>query len=90
MAHTYSHLYNLKTIGLRFFTVYRPLGLPDMAPYIFVKKIIVGKPITVYNKGNMERDFTYVDDIVGGISKVIKGNGKKENIKLIILGILNL
>lgn len=71
MAHTYSHLYGLKTTGLRFFTVYGPWGRPDMAPYIFVKRISEGKPITVFNNGNMERDFTYIDDIVQGVFLVI-------------------
>lgn len=77
MAHSYSHLYNLKTTGLRFFTVYGPWGRPDMAPFIFVKNISEGKPITVFNKGNMERDFTYVDDIVEGVFRVI--NNQKTN-----------
>ena len=72
IAHSYSHLYSLKTTGLRFFTVYGPWGRPDMAPFIFVKRIIEGKSIKVYNNGKMLRDFTYVDDIVEGICKVIK------------------
>jgi UDP-glucuronate 4-epimerase len=72
IAHTYSHLYGLKTTGLRFFTVYGPWGRPDMAPYIFVNRISKGKPITVFNNGNMERDFTYVDDVVNGIFKVVE------------------
>ena len=67
MAHTYSHLYNLPTTGLRFFTVYGPWGRPDMAVYIFTKAILEGRPIDVYNNGNMERDFTYIDDIVEGV-----------------------
>ncbi len=75
MAHSYSHLFNLKTTGLRFFTVYGPWGRPDMAPYIFVKNILEGNQITVFNKGNLERDFTYVLDIVDGIYRVINGNG---------------
>jgi UDP-glucuronate 4-epimerase len=74
IAHSYSHLFNLKTTGLRFFTVYGPWGRPDMAPFIFVKRISEGKPITVFNNGNMERDFTYVDDIVEGVYKIIEGN----------------
>lgn len=69
IAHTYSHLYNLPTTGLRFFTVYGPLGRPDMAPNIFTKKIISGKPIDVFNFGKMQRDFTYIDDIVDGVIK---------------------
>lgn len=74
MAHSYSHLFNLKTTGLRFFTVYGPWGRPDMAPYIFVKNILEGNQITVFNKGNLERDFTYVLDIVDGVFRVIDGN----------------
>jgi len=71
MAHTYSYLYSLPTTGLRFFTVYGPWGRPDMALFLFTKAILEGKPINVYNNGNMQRDFTYVDDIVEGISRVI-------------------
>ena len=71
MAHTYSNLYKIKTTGLRFFTVYGPWGRPDMALFIFTKKIAEGKPIEVYNNGKMKRDFTYVDDIVDGIIKLI-------------------
>lgn len=71
MAHSYSHLYKIPTTGLRFFTVYGPWGRPDMACFIFTKNIIEGKPIKVFNFGKMERDFTYVDDIVMGISKLI-------------------
>jgi UDP-glucuronate 4-epimerase len=70
MAHTYSHLYNLPTTGLRFFTVYGPWGRPDMAVYIFTKAILEGRQIDVYNNGNMERDFTYIDDIVEGVVRV--------------------
>ena len=71
MAHTYSSLYNLPTTGLRFFTVYGPYGRPDMALFLFTKAIIEGKPIDVYNNGKMKRDFTYVDDIVEGIVKLL-------------------
>ena len=71
MAHTYSHLYNLPTTGLRFFTVYGPWGRPDMAYFIFTKKILEGQPIQVFNYGKMQRDFTYIDDIVEGIIRVI-------------------
>ncbi len=67
MAHTYSSLYGLPTTGLRFFTVYGPFGRPDMALFIFTKKILAGEPIDVFNYGNHRRDFTYVDDIVGGV-----------------------
>ena len=71
MAHTYSHLYGIPTTGLRFFTVYGPWGRPDMAYYSFTKSILEGKPIKVFNHGKMERDFTYVDDIVEGIMRLI-------------------
>ncbi|HMV10153.1 MAG TPA: NAD-dependent epimerase [Cyclobacteriaceae bacterium] len=71
MAHTYSALFNLPTTGLRFFTVYGPYGRPDMALFIFTKAILEGKPIDVYNHGKMKRDFTYVDDIVEGIVRLI-------------------
>lgn len=67
MAHTYSHLYSLPTTGLRFFTVYGPWGRPDMAPYKFTKAILENKPIEVYNNGNLQRDFTFIDDIVEGV-----------------------
>lgn len=71
MAHAYSHLYGLPTTGLRFFTVYGPWGRPDMAPMIFTKKILAGEPIEVFNEGRHERDFTYVDDIVEGVVRVL-------------------
>ena len=71
MAHTYSHLYNIPTTGLRFFTVYGPWGRPDMAYFSFTKDILEGNPIKVFNHGKMERDFTYIDDIVEGIVKLI-------------------
>lgn len=71
MAHTYSHLYRIPTTGLRFFTVYGPWGRPDMAYFSFTKAILEGKPINVFNHGKMERDFTYIDDIVEGIYKLI-------------------
>ena len=67
MAHTYSHLYGLPATGLRFFTVYGPWGRPDMAPMLFAKAILAGKPIRVFNNGLMQRDFTYIDDIVQGV-----------------------
>jgi UDP-glucuronate 4-epimerase len=72
MAHTYSHLYNIPTTGLRFFTVYGPYGRPDMAYYKFTKAILNGDPIDVYNNGVMKRDFTYIDDIVEGVIRVMK------------------
>jgi UDP-glucuronate 4-epimerase len=71
IAFSYSHLYNMPITGLRFFTVYGPWGRPDMAPFIFTKSIIEGKPIKVFNNGDMKRDFTYIDDIVEGIVRVI-------------------
>ncbi len=71
MAHVYSHLFNIPTTGLRFFTVYGPWGRPDMALFIFTKAILAGQPIQVFNNGNMVRDFTYVDDIVEGVVRVI-------------------
>jgi UDP-glucuronate 4-epimerase len=70
MAHSYSHLYGLPVTGLRFFTVYGPWGRPDMALFIFTKLILAGEPIQVFNRGNMQRDFTYVDDIVEGVARV--------------------
>src|SRR5690606_7670523 len=72
MAHTYSHLYQLPTTGLRFFTVYGPWGRPDMALFLFTKAILEGKPIDVFNHGKMKRDFTYIDDIVEGVFRVMK------------------
>ncbi len=72
MAHTYSHLYNIPTTGLRFFTVYGPWGRPDMAPILFTEAILAGKPINVFNYGKMRRDFTYIDDIVEGVLRVMK------------------
>ena len=78
MAHCYSHLFNIPTTGLRFFTVYGPWGRPDMALFIFTKNILENKPIDVYNFGKMKRDFTYINDIVEGVKRVIdsppKGN----------------
>jgi UDP-glucuronate 4-epimerase len=70
MAHTYSHLYGLPTTGLRFFTVYGPWGRPDMAYFSFTKAILEGRPIDVFNNGEMQRDFTYIDDIVEGLVRV--------------------
>jgi len=67
MAHTYSHLYAIPTTGLRFFTVYGPWGRPDMSPFLFVKQILEGTPIDVFNHGDHQRDFTYVDDVVEGV-----------------------
>lgn len=71
MAHTYSHLYGLPTTGLRFFTVYGPWGRPDMALFLFTKAILEGRPIDVFNHGDMKRDFTYIDDIVEGVVRAM-------------------
>lgn len=76
MAHTYSHLYNIPTTGLRFFTVYGPMGRPDMAYFSFTNKILSGKTISIFNNGDMERDFTYIDDIVDGIVRLLNVSPK--------------
>lgn len=78
MAHTYSHLYRLPTTGLRFFTVYGPWGRPDMALYLFTKAILAGQPIKVFNNGRMRRDFTYIDDIVEGVVRVLQRTPKPD------------
>jgi UDP-glucuronate 4-epimerase len=72
MAHTYSHLYGIRTTGLRFFTVYGPWGRPDMAPMLFADAILHDRPINVFNHGKMQRDFTYIDDIVDGVARIIE------------------
>lgn len=71
MAHAYSHLYGVRCTGLRFFTVYGPWGRPDMAYFLFTRAILAGRPIDVFNRGDMKRDFTYIDDIVEGVVKVV-------------------
>ena len=71
MAHSYSHLYSMPTTGLRFFTVYGPWGRPDMAYFLFTQAILMGKPIEVFNEGNMKRDFTYIDDAIEGVVRII-------------------
>ncbi len=81
MAHTYSHLFGLPTTGLRFFTVYGPWGRPDMALFLFTKAILEDKPIKVFNNGNMVRDFTYVDDIVEGVTRVIDNPPAQKNVQ---------
>ena len=78
MAHTYSHLYNIRTTGLRFFTVYGPWGRPDMAPMLFADAISKGEPIKVFNGGDLSRDFTYIDDIVEGVVRVVTGEPSTE------------
>ena len=77
MAHSYSHLYGLPTTGLRFFTVYGPWGRPDMAPMLFTRAILAGEPIKVFNHGRMRRDFTYVDDIVEGVVRVLDAPARR-------------
>jgi UDP-glucuronate 4-epimerase len=72
MAHTYSHLFDIQTVGLRFFTVYGPWGRPDMAMFLFTDAILNDRPIQVFNEGNLSRDFTYIDDIVGGMVNIIR------------------
>jgi UDP-glucuronate 4-epimerase len=71
MAHTYSHLFGVPSTGLRFFTVYGPWGRPDMALFLFTKAILEGKPVNVFNHGKMQRDFTYIDDIVEGVVRTL-------------------
>ncbi len=82
MAHSYSHLFQLNTTGLRFFTVYGPWGRPDMAMYIFANKIHKGEPIFVFNNGDMKRDFTYIDDIISGIISAMKKNSSYDILNL--------
>jgi len=87
MAHTYGHLYGFKTTGLRFFTAYGPWGRPDMAYYLFAEAISKNIPIKVFNNGEMERDFTYIDDIVNGVTKIIEANiVDREHYKLYNIG----
>jgi UDP-glucuronate 4-epimerase len=87
MAHTYGHLYGFKTTGLRFFTVYGPWGRPDMAYYLFADAISNDKPIKVFNNGEMERDFTYIDDVVNGVTKIIEKNiDSREHYKIYNIG----
>ncbi len=86
MAYTYSHLYNFRTTGLRFFTVYGPWGRPDMAPMIFTKKITEGKPIDVFNNGELYRDFTFIDDIIEGVEKIISFRYSEEKSKIYNIG----
>jgi UDP-glucuronate 4-epimerase len=83
MAHTYSHLYALPTTGLRFFTVYGPWGRPDMALFLFTKAILEGRPIEVFNNGDMQRDFTYIDDIVEGVVRVSDRIPTPENVPVV-------
>jgi len=89
MAHTYSHLYNIPTTGLRFFTVYGPWGRPDMAPFLFTDAIVNDRPIKVFNNGDMSRDFTYIDDIISGIEIVLKKPSKNKDLPYKISNIGN-
>jgi UDP-glucuronate 4-epimerase len=96
MAHAYTHLFGFQTVGLRFFTVYGPWGRPDMATWLFTEAMLAGKPIKVFNNGNMMRDFTYIDDIIKGVISCIKadnldlyeiiniGNNNPEKLTLLI------
>lgn len=79
MAHCYSHLYDLPTTGLRFFTVYGPWGRPDMALYQFTKSIVENRPVRIFNNGDMKRDFTYIDDIINGMLKIIEQPFRRED-----------
>ncbi|WNM20220.1 NAD-dependent epimerase/dehydratase family protein [Flavobacterium capsici] len=86
MAHTYSHLFKIQTIGLRFFTVYGPWGRPDMAMFLFTDAIINNKPIQVFNNGELYRDFTYIEDIVNGIIATLTQTKEKNNYSLYNIG----
>ncbi|CAM3966538.1 NAD-dependent epimerase [Flavobacterium antarcticum] len=86
MAHTYSHLFGIETIGLRFFTVYGPWGRPDMAMFLFTDAILNEKPIKVFNNGNLSRDFTYIDDIVKGVSQVLNRSIKADLARIYNIG----
>jgi UDP-glucuronate 4-epimerase len=90
MAHTYSHLFDLNIICLRYFTVYGPWGRPDMAPMLFAKNILEGKPIKVFGNGNMKRDFTYIDDIVNGTIAVLDNCLNQNSLDLKISKIFNI
>ena len=85
IAHTYSHLYDISCTGLRLFTVYGPWGRPDMAPMIFTKAIYSKSPIEVFNYGNMWRDFTYIDDVIESICRLIK-NPAKASLEPLMIG----
>ncbi|MES2808658.1 MAG: NAD-dependent epimerase [Bacteroidota bacterium] len=78
MAHSYSHLYNIQTVGLRFFTVYGPWGRPDMAMFLFTDAILKNKPIKIFNNGDLSRDFTYIDDIIQGVAAVIENESNAQ------------
>ncbi|MFV0186637.1 NAD-dependent epimerase/dehydratase family protein [Empedobacter falsenii] len=86
MAHAYSHLYDIQTIGLRFFTVYGPWGRPDMAMFLFTDAILNHQPLKVFNHGDLSRDFTYIDDIIQGIDKILEDKNIKEKYQLYNIG----
>ena len=86
MAHAYSHLYDFQTIGLRFFTVYGPWGRPDMAMFLFTDAILNHQPLKVFNHGDLSRDFTYIDDIIQGIDKILEDKNIKEKYQLYNIG----
>lgn len=86
MAHAYSHLYQIQTIGLRFFTVYGPWGRPDMAMFLFTDAILNNQPLKVFNNGDLSRDFTYIDDIIQGIERIIENQNQKEIYQLYNIG----
>lgn len=86
MANVYSKLYSIPTTGLRFFTVYGPWGRPDMAPMLFTKAILAGDPIKVFNNGNLSRDFTYVDDIIEGVTRIVLGGRTDTSAKVYNIG----
>lgn len=86
MAHAYSHLYQIQTIGLRFFTVYGPWGRPDMAMFLFTDAILNNQPLKVFNNGDLSRDFTYIDDIIQGIERIIENQKQKEIYQLYNIG----
>jgi UDP-glucuronate 4-epimerase len=86
MAHCYTHLYGLQTIGLRFFTVYGPWGRPDMAMWLFTKAMLEGRAIQVFNHGKMQRDFTYIDDIITGVERSMLQNDKLEPYEILNIG----
>ncbi len=86
MAHSYAHLYDIRCTGLRFFTVYGPWGRPDMAPFRFASRMLKGDEIPVYNNGNMIRDFTYIDDITEGLTKVVESQSSADKFSLYNIG----
>ena len=90
MAHTYSHLFKIPTTGLRFFTVYGPWGRPDMAMFLFTDAIVKNKPIKVFNYGKMERDFTYIDDIVEGVVRILEHPNKERIEKNVLYKVYNI